>query len=61
MICVEFKAMLWRPLLISTIFDKTLLLKDDWVLPWAGVGGTMTLCAGLRRRKTQKKTKKERR
>ncbi|CAL1138086.1 unnamed protein product [Cladocopium goreaui] len=33
-----------QPLMISTIFDKTLLENDTWVLPWAGVAGTMTLC-----------------
>ncbi|CAE7437655.1 Clcn1 [Symbiodinium sp. CCMP2592] len=35
-----------QPLLISTIFDKNLMQKDPeaWVLPWAGVAGTMALC-----------------
>eukprot|EP00434_Breviolum_minutum_P030250 symbB.v1.2.026756.t1/scaffold2700.1/size72752/1 len=36
-----------QPLLISTIFDKTLLDssdRDSWVIPWAGVNGTITLC-----------------
>ncbi|CAE7264210.1 PSL4 [Symbiodinium sp. KB8] len=35
-----------QPLLISTIFDKTLMQKDPeaWVLPWAGVAGTLALC-----------------
>ncbi|CAK9020545.1 Chloride channel protein 1 (ClC-1) (Chloride channel protein [Durusdinium trenchii] len=35
-----------QPLLISTIFDKTLLFSghDTWVLPWAGVTGTICLC-----------------
>eukprot|EP00435_Cladocopium_sp_Y103_P069750 s562_g33.t2 len=35
-----------QPLMISTIFDKTLLFNenDSWVLPWAGVAGTISLC-----------------
>jgi len=35
-----------QPLLISTAFDKNLMLNDteEWVLPWAGVNGTIFLC-----------------
>ncbi|CAJ1454519.1 unnamed protein product [Effrenium voratum] len=35
-----------QPLLISTIFDKTLMFAghDSWVLPWAGLTGTIVLC-----------------
>lgn len=33
-----------QPLLISNIFDKTLMSHDEWVLPSFGVAGTMLLC-----------------
>lgn len=33
-----------QPALLNTIFDKTLSLRDDWVLPWAGPLPTMVFC-----------------